>query len=51
MNNKIKDDETNDFYFKYHHSAGDSMLMMDPVDMDDNVIAIAAMMYMVAEFE
>jgi hypothetical protein len=25
--------------------------MMDPVAMDDNVIAIAAMMYMVAEFE
>lgn len=27
------------------------MLMMNPDDMDDNVIAIAAMMYMVAELD
>jgi len=30
MINLIKDNETRDFYFKFHHSAGDSMTVMNP---------------------
>jgi carboxypeptidase Q len=28
--NIVEDTPTNDFYFTYHHSAGDSMTMMNP---------------------
>lgn len=51
MNNKIVDNDTHDFYFTYHHTAGDSMLMMNADDMDDNVIAIASIMYLIADYD
>ena len=49
MRNLIDDNKTNDFYFRYHHSAGDSMSMMDADALDDNVVAIASMMYLIAD--
>jgi carboxypeptidase Q len=49
MRNEIKDTTDNTFYFSYHHSAADSMTMMNPDDMDLNVVAIASMMYMIAD--
>lgn len=51
MNNKIVDNETHDFYFTYHHTAGDSMWMMNADDMDDNVIAIASIMFLIADHD
>lgn len=45
----IKDTGSNDFYFTYHHTAGDSMLMMNADDLDDNVVAIASLMYLIAD--
>ena len=51
MRNEIADNETMDYYFTYHHSAGDSMYMMDADDMDDNVVAIASMFYLVADLD
>ncbi|CAD8099986.1 unnamed protein product [Paramecium primaurelia] len=51
MNNKIVDNDTHDFYFTYHHTAGDSMWMMNADDMDDNVIAIASIMYLIADHD
>lgn len=30
FNNYVQDTPDHSFYFKYHHSAGDSMTMMDP---------------------
>jgi len=30
FSNMIVDTPDHDFYFKYHHAAGDSMSMMDP---------------------
>mmetsp|Transcript_8180 Transcript_8180/g.1109 ORF Transcript_8180/g.1109 Transcript_8180/m.1109 type:complete len:101 (-) Transcript_8180:53-355(-) len=50
MRNLIQDfnDKTHPYYFTYHHSAGDSMEVMDPDMMDDNVIMIASMMYNIA---
>jgi len=44
-------DETHTYYFTFHHSAGDSMDIMSPEMMDKNVIAIASMMYIVADME
>jgi carboxypeptidase Q len=38
-------------YFTYHHSAGDSMDIMNPDSMDDNVIAIASMMFIIADMD
>jgi carboxypeptidase Q len=49
MSNKIKDTSDEQLYFTYHHSAGDSMSVMNPHDMDRNVILIAGMMYMIAD--
>jgi carboxypeptidase Q len=51
LRNLIEDNESNDFYFTYHHSAGDSMYMMNPEDMDDNVIAIASIFYLIADLD
>lgn len=51
MNNIVKDTEDHQFYFKYHHSAGDSMSMMDPDDMDSNVVGIAGMLYIIADLD
>jgi carboxypeptidase Q len=47
----IKDTKTDSFYFTYHHSAGDSMYIISADDLDDNVIAIASMLYLVADNE
>jgi carboxypeptidase Q len=49
MRNLVSDNGTNDFYFTYHHSAGDSMTMMNADDMDDNVVAIASIFYLIAD--
>jgi len=51
MRNEIKDNASNDFYFSYHHSAADTMSIMDAEDMDDNVIMIASMMYLIADLD
>jgi len=41
--------EEHPYYFTFHHSAGDSMDIMDADDMDLNVIAIASMMFIAAD--
>ena len=49
ITNKIDDTIDEEYYFTYHHSAGDSMSVLSPDDMDRNVIVIAAMMYLIAD--
>jgi carboxypeptidase Q len=49
--NLIKDTPDSKFYFKYHHSAGDSMTIMNPDDMDSNVVGIASLLYILADLE
>lgn len=49
--NICEDSKDSDFYFTYHHSAGDSMTMMDPVMLDKNVVAISSLMYLLADSE
>lgn len=51
FDNVIEDSPDHSFYFKYHHSAGDSMSMMDPDDMDSNVVGIAAFLYIIADLD
>jgi carboxypeptidase Q len=51
MANSIVDNESHDFYFQYHHSAGDSMTMMNPDDMDSNVVGVASMFYILADLD
>lgn len=51
VRNIVKDNATRDYYFKYHHTAGDNMSVMNPDDMDSNVIAIASLFYLVADAE
>jgi carboxypeptidase Q len=47
----IEDSPKNDFYYKYHHTAGDSMTIMNPDDMDSNVLGIATFLYIIADLE
>lgn len=49
MANVVKDNESHDYYFSYHHSAGDSMTVMDADDLDSNVVGLAAMMFILAD--
>lgn len=51
MVNLIADNDSHDFYFQYHHSAGDSMTMMNPDDLDSNVVGVATMFYILADLD
>lgn len=51
MANSVYDTPDHSFYFTYHHSAGDSMSMMDADDMDSNVLGIATMFYILADLD
>ncbi len=51
MANSILDNASHDFYFTYHHSAGDSMTMMNGDDLDSNVVGVAAMFYILADLD
>lgn len=51
FDNIIEDTPDHSFYFKYHHSAGDSMSIMDPDDMDSNVLGIATFLYIIADLD
>ena len=49
FNNYIQDTSDHFFYFQYHHTAGDSMTMMDADDLDSNVLGIATFLYIIAD--
>ena len=49
--NLIADTPDHKFYFKYHHTAGDSMSIMNPDDLDSNVVGIAALLFILADLE
>ena len=51
IKNLIEDTPDHKFYFRYHHSAGDSMLIMNPDEMDSNVVGIAALLFIIADLE
>ena len=51
MANVIKDTPDHEYYFSYHHSAGDSMTMMNADDLDSNVVGLATMMFILADLE
>ena len=49
--NSIYDTEDHAIYCTTHHTAGDSMSIMDPDDMDSNVVGFAAFLYIIADLE
>lgn len=49
--NLIRDTPDSKFYFKYHHSAGDSMSIMNSDDLDSNVVGIASLLFILADLE
>ena len=51
LKNLIADTPDHKFYFKYHHSAGDSMSMMNPTEMDSNVVGIASFLFILADLD
>lgn len=51
MANLVDDNEDHDYYFTTHHSAGDSMSVIDPDELDSNVVGLAAMFYILADLE
>jgi carboxypeptidase Q len=51
MANVIEDTPDHKYYFTYHHTAGDSMNIMNPDDMDSNVLGLAVMFYILADLD
>lgn len=51
MANSIQDNESHDYYFAYHHSAGDTMSVMNADDLDSNVLGVACMFYILADLD
>ena len=49
MINLIEDSPDHHYYFKYHHSAGDTMSVLDPDLLDGNVVGIASIFYLLAD--
>lgn len=49
--NIIRDTPDHSYYFRYHHSAGDSMSMMNSTEMDSNVVGIAAFLFIIADLQ
>ena len=51
MINLIDNGVNDDYYFTFHHSAGDTMTVLNPDQMDGNVVGIASMFYIIADME
>lgn len=51
INNNVKDTLNLDWYYKYHHTAGDSITIINPDDLDSNVVGIAGLLYILADLE
>lgn len=51
MANAVQDTPDHKFYFTYHHSAGDSMSIMNADEMDSNVLGIAVAFYILADLD
>jgi carboxypeptidase Q len=51
MANVVLDTPDHEYYFSYHHSAGDSMTVMNAGDLDSNVVGLAAMMFILADLD
>jgi carboxypeptidase Q len=49
--NDVEDTPDHSYYFRYHHTAGDSMLVMNADDLDSNVVGVAAFLYIIADLE
>ena len=49
--NSIKDTDDHSFYFRYHHTAGDTISIMNPDEMDSNVVGIASFLYIIADLD
>jgi carboxypeptidase Q len=51
MANVIEDTPDHRYYFTYHHTAGDSITMMNADDLDSNVLGSASLFYILADIE
>lgn len=49
MRNLVNETPDDNYYFTYHHSAGDTVNVLEPDAMDKNVAAIASMFYIIAD--
>lgn len=49
MANKVHDQPDQSFYFTYHHTAADSITMMNADDLDSNVLGISVLFYILAD--
>jgi carboxypeptidase Q len=47
----IEDTPDHQYYFTYHHTAADSITIMNPDDLDSNVLGIASLFYILADIE
>jgi carboxypeptidase Q len=49
MRNLVGESADDRYYFTYHHSAGDTVSVLEPEAMDKNVAAIACLFYIIAD--
>ncbi len=49
IRNIVKDTPDSAYYFAYHHSAGDTVSVLDKDDLDSNVLGIASLFYLIAD--
>jgi carboxypeptidase Q len=49
IKNIVEDTPDQQFYFTYHHTQGDTISIMDPDQMDSNVLGIAVLTYIIAD--
>jgi len=51
MTTIIKDTPNSEYYFTYHHSAGDTVSILGKDDMDSNVLGITSLFYTIADLD
>jgi carboxypeptidase Q len=51
MANVVQDTPDHRYYFTYHHTAGDSITMMNATEMDSNVAGFASLFFILADYE
>ena len=51
VRNEIADTEDREYYFSFHHSAGDTVDVLDADDMDSNVKGIASLFFIIADMD
>lgn len=51
IKNIVEDTPDQQFYFTYHHTSGDTMSIMNPDELDQNVLGLAVLSYILSDLD